>query len=195
MAIVVDGTFTFLHMPKTGGISAYNLLHKVGGDANHTMQYHVVWDKVPGAEGLPIVIGSRDVETWHKSYYNYVFRQMADRNYHIHELFKRTPTFEEFLDFSYTKACDFGKDMNNPANAYGGFDYVTTMLEDWWDYDGHLYDYVRDHLLCGQRPDYTIRQEHIQKDWLAALNDLGLLTKETEDAVVNMGRYNQGAFQ
>lgn len=194
MAIVADDKFTFLHMPKTGGVTAYNLLHMISGDTNKPYAYHVPLDEVKGAEGLPIVIGSRDVDAWHVSYYNYVFRQLIMHNYHIHELFIETPTFDQFMDFSNNKVCDYGQGENNPNNPYDGFKFVTTIFDDWWDYDGNLYNYIRDHLLCDKKPDYEIRQGRLSKDWLAVYEDLSLLTPEIESKILEIGKYNRGAF-
>lgn len=191
MAIVVHNGFTFLHMPKTGGISTYKMLFE---EESTLYPYHVPYDEVVEKEDLPIVIGSRGVDSWHLSYYNYVFKQMRPNSYHIHELFKQTPTFEEFTEFSYNKTCDYGPGLNNPNNQYGGFKYVTTLMEDWWEYDGNLYDYIRDHLLCGNKPDYEIRQEFFMDDWLSAYSDMGLLTDKAERMILGAGRYNRGAF-
>ena len=194
MAIIVDEKFTFLHMPKTGGISSYNLLDKIS-DNNFTLPYHTILDKIQGSEDLPIVIGSRDIDKWHWSYYNYVFFQMKQYPYHIHELFKETPTYEEFLNFSYNKECDFGKDMNNPDNAYGGFDYITTLYNDWWDYEGNLYQYMEDSLLCGKQPTYIIRQENFEEDWINVFEDMGIITDNIKEEVYNLKQYNKGAYQ
>ena len=188
MAISVDNKFVFLHMPKTAGITAYNMLHEICGDRNTPLTYHTLLKDVRGADGLPIVIGSRDVDSWHLSYYNYVFKQMKKYPYHIHELFKETPTFEEFLAFSYHKECDYGKDMNNPNNAYAGFDYITTLHNDWWSFDGNLYDYMRSHLLCGKEPDFVVRQEHYKEDWDKVLSHFDLTM------VQDIKKYNKGAY-
>lgn len=182
-------------MPKTGGIASYNLLHDLSGETNKPMQFHTVLDMVEGSEDLPIVIGSRNIDTWHRSYYNYVFKQMAQYPYHIHELFKETPTFEKFLEFSYHKTCDFGEDENNPNNAYGGFPFVTTLHKDWWKYEGNLYDYMREHILCNQTPDHTIRQEHFIDDWMCVYEELNMMTDTIAEKIRKSEHFNVGAFQ